>query len=197
VFRFNPAKEFPMSEQPQVPEWIYPGAKVIVLVDSHTSRDDPRVYAGTVGKIAKLSFLVTFGDDQEVRINLKDLKSTQQGSTWSRWYYRVINLESVEAQRLREIKLRNRSRNRMLAALQPLTEVNSRGQRDDLTVIREAIVALSKHADLVLEQDTARPIHRSGKEGLTRCGKPRDDYPHYVIHIDEGVTCADCKEATQ
>lgn len=184
-----------MSEQPEIPEWIFPGAMVVVLVDDHRSHEDPRVYAGTVGKLAKLSFLVTFGD-QEERINFKDLKSKDQGSTWNRWQYRVINPESAEADRLREIKLRNRSRNRMLAALRPFSDVNARAQRDDLTVIREAIVALSKHADLVLEQDTTSPVHRSGEAELTRCGKPRADYPFHVIHIDEGVTCLDCKEMT-
>lgn len=186
------------NQAPEVPDWIYPGAKVLLLVDDYGQRGYPIFYRANVVKLAKLSFTVTFGKDgeREERINLRDLCSKSRGSTaWSHWSYRVIRPESVEAQRLREIRDRVRSRDRMVDALKPLISVNAREKRDDLELIREAVAALTRHGDLVQQQNTANPVHRFGEAGLTRCGKQCDDHPHYVSRIDESVTCADCKES--
>jgi hypothetical protein len=178
---------------PEIPDWIFPGAKVILLVDDYGSRDNPRIYDATVAKLAKLSFTVTFSDDREERINFKNLRSKDQGSGYRNWRYRVIEPTSAEVRRLRELQDRKNSRDKAWRAAKQFTDNNV--DRDDLTLIREAIVALIKHGDLVHEQDTANPVHRADSTGgMTRCGKPAADYPFYVRFADQGVTCPDCKE---
>jgi hypothetical protein len=178
---------------PEIPDWIFPGAKVILLVDDYGSRDNPRIYDATVAKLAKLSFTVTFGSDREERINLKDLRSKDHGSSYSHWRYRVIDPTSEEVRRMRQLRDRSHSRDRAWHAAKKFTDNNV--NRDDLTLIRETIVALAKHGDLVREQDTANPVHRADSTGgMTRCGKPAANYPFYVRFADQGITCPDCKE---
>lgn len=177
---------------PEIPEWIYPDAKVILLVDDLDGRDNPTIYDATVAKLAKLSFTVTFGKDREERINFKDLCSKDQGSSYRHWRYRVIDPTSEEVRRIRQLRDRSRSRDKAWHAAKKFTDNNV--DRDDLTLIREAIVALVKHGDLIHEQDTTSPVHRADSSGkTTRCGKPVADYPFYIRHIDQGVTCPDCK----
>lgn len=145
-----------MSEQPQVPEWIYPGAEVVVHVDNVDRRDDPTIYRATVGKVAKFSFTVEFersnGTTGEERIYLKDLRSKAQGSGWRNWYYVVLHPSSPKVAKLEATRRRADSRDRARLALVKLTERYDAALMDDLDLLRGAIVALSEHADVVLAQ---------------------------------------------
>lgn len=140
---------------PGVPEWIYPDAPVVVLVDNPDRRDDPTYYHAAVGKVAKLSFTVTFnrhGEDTTERIRLKDLRSKDYGGGWRSWRYQVLEPDSPKVARLERQAARTRSRDQARQAMRGLMEQHDNNRMDDLHLLREAIKALAAHADLVLAQ---------------------------------------------
>lgn len=145
-----------MTEQPQIPEWIYPGAEVVVYVDNYDQRDRPTLYAAVVGKIAKNSFLVTFtrtnGTSGEERIKLDGLVSKNQGTGWRSWYYRVLEPTSERVAKLQATATRSGTRDDARRAMTKLIERHDDALMDNLDLLRGAIVALSAHADVVLSQ---------------------------------------------
>lgn len=145
-----------MSEQPQVPEWIYPGAEVVLWVDNYDQRDRPTLYRATVGKIAKASFLVTFergnGTTGEERIKLSTLLSKDYGTGYRHWHYRVLEPTSERVAKLEATARRTASRDNARRAAHALVERHDNALLDDLDLLRAAIVALSAHADVVLAQ---------------------------------------------
>lgn len=143
-----------MTETP-TPEWIFPGAKVILLVDNVDKRDNPTFTHATVDKLAKLSFTVTFtnhGREATERIYFKNLKSKEFGSSWHHWRYRVIEPTSPEVARLEAVASRVKTRDAARTAMRTLIEKHDNARMDDLTLLREAVVALTVHADVVLAQ---------------------------------------------
>lgn len=146
-----------MSESPQIPEWIFPGAEVVLWIDNYDQRDRPTLYAATVGKIAKTSFLVTFKRDNgttgEERIKIDTLLSKDYGTGYRHWHYRVLEPTSERVAQLEAIARRAKSRDAVRTAITKLTVRYDNALLDDLTLLREAIVAMTTHADVVLAQD--------------------------------------------
>lgn len=147
-----------MADQaaPEVPEWIYPDATVIVFVADRDRHNEPVYYRGTVGKIAKQSFVVNFtrnGVEGSERFSLRTLCSKDFGSTWHRWHYELVQPGSIKAHDLKASRDRLRSRDAARRAMRVLTEQHDDTKMDDLDLLREAIKALASHADLVLAQN--------------------------------------------
>lgn len=141
----------------ETPEWIDVGAEVVLLVDNRRRDDVPTFYRATVGKLAKQSFVVAFGRNgtvAEERIRFSDLCSKDFGGTWNHWRYRVLAPDSAEVAHLEALAARGRSREGARRAMRDLIEKHDNARMDDLTLLREAVVALTAHADLVLAQDT-------------------------------------------
>lgn len=82
-----------MTEAPAVPDWIYPGAPVVVYIDNHR-RDDPEPRDTVVDRVAKLSFTVKALPRE--RFKLADQHS-KQGSGWSNWSYVAVPPDSEKA----------------------------------------------------------------------------------------------------
>ncbi len=145
-----------MSETPKIPEWIYPGAEVVVWIDNYDQRNRPTMYPATVGKIAKASFLVTFKRDNgttgEERIKFDRLISKDYGTGYRHWHYRVLEPTSERVAQLEAIARRATSRDAVRTAITKLTVRYDDALLDDLTLLREAIVAMTAHADVVLAQ---------------------------------------------
>lgn len=144
------------NDVPEVPEWIYPDATVIVFVTDRDRHNEPVYYRGTVGKIAQQSFVVNFtrnGVKGSERFSLKTLCSKDFGSTWHQWHYELIQPGSTRAHDLKARRNRFRSRDAARRAMRVLTEQHDDTKMDDLDLLREAIKALASHADLVLTQD--------------------------------------------
>jgi hypothetical protein len=144
------------NDAPEIPEWIYPDATVIVFVANRDRHNKPVYYRGTVGKVAKQSFVVNFtrnGVEGNERFNLKSLCSKDFGSTWHRWHYELVQPGSIEARDLEARRDRIRSRDAARHAMRVLIERSDDTKMDDLDLLREAIKALASHADLVLTQN--------------------------------------------
>lgn len=146
-----------MSDEITVPDWIYPGAEVVIYATNRDHLADPEFYTATVGKIAKLSFVASFrrgnGTNAEERINLRTLESKNYGTEWHRWAYRVVQPTDEIVARMAARKARNASRREARKAAQALVEQHRDERMDDLNLLRQAIKALAAHADLVLEQE--------------------------------------------
>lgn len=124
-----------MTEAPAVPDWIYPGAPVVVYVDS-LRRDSPEPQDTTVEKVAKLSF--TIKSHPSDRFKIADQRS-RQGDGWHVWWFVVVPADSEEAaevkatdERFRRVYKahvavedwqRDRTRGNRLAAIAALQEV--------------------------------------------------------------------------
>lgn len=145
------------TDAPPVPDWIYPGAEVVVYETGRDALRDPVFYTATVGKVAKLSFVVTFrrdnGTDAEERIQFKRLESKNYGGSWHIWRYRVVQPTDEIVTQMAARKARNASRWAARRAAQALVKQHSDERMDDLNLLRQAIKALAAHADLVLDQD--------------------------------------------
>lgn len=144
---------------PVIPDWIYPGAEVVVYETGRDRNTDPVFHTATVGKISKLSFVVTFergnGTTAEERIQFKNLESKRYGGSWTWWTYRVVQPTDEIVARMQARKDRNASRYAARVAMHHLVDQHRDERMDDLGLLRAAIKALAAHADLVLDQDGA------------------------------------------
>lgn len=157
------------TDVPQVPDWIYPGAEVVIYETGRDSKADPVFYTATVGKIAKLSFVVGFrrgnGTDDEERIYLRTLESKDFGGAWKVRTYRVVEPTAEIVARMAAKKARNASRYAARRAMADLIEQHRDERMDDLDLLRTALQAIAAHADLVLDQDgAAAPLSDSTKD---------------------------------
>lgn len=126
-----------MTETTTAPDWIYPGAEVIVWRDIPGAGMLATYHRTKVAKVAGKSFTVEKFSD---RFQLADLSTRRQGSTWSGWYYRVVPIGSDKHYELRAA----RKRENIMAAARDAAETwqRSREDRAAITAVIDAFTAL-------------------------------------------------------
>lgn len=152
-----------MPEDPTPPDWITPGAPVVVYSTARSTdaEGSGSYYVTTVRTVAKLSFTVTDERFAEDRFRLSDLRTKDLGSSYNPWHYRVIHPDDPL---VRVMKFRNRranARHEVVRAAEAWLSKHGRDDTAELSALRAAVQEYDTRTERwVVEEERYREATR-------------------------------------